>query len=216
MTKIFPFILICLFSFVGKNTLQANYDNYKSGHVIVIHSDTKKQKNYVLFGLTKKGELSTFGGLRDKGESNPKNTAAREAEEEGLGVIGNQDFVRKLLWGLKPLTHRGGHYCYILAPKDYGRHISQKFRKIRFDENIKLPYCQKEMVDIVAVKVDSLIEKVHNREKLEFKDNNGKLRSVRIEHVFVKAVKYGYFDHLSKKRELTKDELTDWVSGTVL
>ncbi len=195
MIKLLPFIFIYIFSIAGVNTLLADY---KSGHVIVIHFDLFSQKNYILFGLTNYRKLSSFGGLRDSSEKDPKNTAAREAEEEALGVLGNKAVIRKMLKGVIEVTHKSGHYCYILPSSYYGNHnsLSQKFKKIRLDPNIKLLRCQQEMVDIVAVEVDLLRKKVFNGERLEFEDNDGKLRPVRVESVIIEAVKKGYFKNL--------------------
>lgn len=192
MNKLLTFIFICLASIVGPLNLNA----YQSAHVIVTsyvvnhHGVVKK---YVLFGLTKKGKLSTFGGLRDHGESNPKDTAAREAEEESLGILGNQKSVRGMLHKIKPVTGvDGDHICYVLPQKDYGKHLSKKFKKIRFNKDIKLPYCKKEMVDIVAVDVELLRQKVFQGEDLAFKDNSGVLRPLRVKGPIVDAVKAGH------------------------
>ncbi|MBA3602973.1 MAG: hypothetical protein H0W50_04890 [Parachlamydiaceae bacterium] len=193
MIKLLPLIFIYIFSIVGVNTLEADY---KSGHVIVIHSDLEKEKNYILFGLTKNGKLSPFGGLRDRGEKDPKNTAAREAEEEGLGVLGNKAIIRKMLNGVTEVTNKCGHYCYILPSKYYGNNLSQKFKKIRLDPNIKLKRCQQEMTDIVAVEVEVLRKKVFSGKRLEFEDNEGKLRPVRVENVIIEAVRKGHFNKL--------------------
>ncbi len=64
---------------------------YQSAHVITVSYAVDKdgiEKECVLFGLMNNGKLSTFGGLRDPDESNPKDTAAREMEEESFGNIG--------------------------------------------------------------------------------------------------------------------------------
>lgn len=157
---------------------------YASAHVIVIShygfDKNQQPKKFVVFGLTQKGELSTFGGLKDKGENNPKDTAAREAEEEALGVIGNTQTVRKMLRGINPSSGtNSGHLTYVLPGKYYGNNISRQFKKVRFDKKKKLSHSQKEMVDLVAVRVEEIRKKVKNGEKLVFTDNQGQLRPVR-------------------------------------
>jgi hypothetical protein len=195
MLKILSFIAICLFSNLATFTLQA----YQSAHVIVVShygvDKNKQPKKYVLFGLTRDGKLSTFGGLADRGEKNPKDTAAREAEEEALGVIGNQKAIRKRLRGLKPSSGMSsGHLSYVLPGKYFGDNLSRKFKKIRFDKNRKLSHSQKEMVDIVAVRVDKIRSKVLNGDKLIFKDNDGKMRPLRngVQGAIKAAVRSGH------------------------
>lgn len=195
MHKLFSFILICLACVGTPIDLQA----YQSAHVIVTSYAMNRHgllKKYVLFGLTYKGTLSTFGGLRDEGENNPKDTAAREAEEEALGVLGNQKSVRSMLHKVKPVTEKNSdHICYILPQKNYGKHLSKKFKKIRFDKNIKLPNCKKEMIDIVAIDVEVLRNKIFQGEELIFKDNAGVLRPLRlagVKPVIINAVKKGH------------------------
>ncbi len=196
VVKLFSFMFFFLFSCLGINNLQATYE---SGHVIVIHSDLKSKKKYVIFGLTKKHKLSTFGGLRDHGEMNPKDTAAREAEEETLGVLGNKTTFRKMLISVSAISKKkDGHFCYVLPSKNYGDllHLSHKFKEIRFDKTKKLPYCQREIIDLVAVEVDLLRKKVFNGDKFEFRDNSGKMRSVRVKNVLIDAIQNGYLDNL--------------------
>lgn len=168
---------------------------YQSAHVITLSSMVDKdgiEKDCVLFGLLSSGKLSTFGGLRDPGEENPKDTAAREAEEESLGILGTQKKIRNQLRGIKPLSEIDGHVCYILPKKTYCKNPSRKFKKIRFNSEIKLTKSQKEMVDIVSVSVDAIKEKVLTQEKLIFKDNDGNLRPIRVERVFIEAITGGY------------------------
>lgn len=195
MTKLFPLFFICLFSTIIPYHLQA----YQSAHVIMIShygfDQNQQPKRYVLFGLTKKGQLSTFGGLRDRGESNPKDTAAREAEEEGLGVLGNRKAIRNSLRGVQPSSGtKSGHMSYVLPGKYYGNHISQRFKEIRFDKKRKLSHSQKEMVDIVAVRVETIRQQVLKGGPLKFKDNKGNLRSLRpgVEGAIKAAVKAGH------------------------
>jgi len=185
-------ILFCFFSTIIPLTLQA----YQSAHVITLGYKVDKEgleKNYVLFGLMSTGKLSTFGGLRDPDENDPKNTAAREMEEESLGILGDQKNVRQLLRGVKPLSEVDGHICYILPKKKYGNNLSRKFKKIRFNDSVELTKSQKEMVDIVAVNVETIREKILNNESLLFEDNDGVLRPIRVERVFIEAVMNGYF-----------------------
>lgn len=195
MSKLLSFILICLFSALVPYHLQA----YQSAHVIVIShygfDQNQQPKRYVLFGLTRNGQLSTFGGLRDHGESNPKDTAAREAEEEALGVLGNQKMIRNSLNGVQPSSGtKSGHISYVLPGSYYGNHISKRFKEIRFDKKQKLSYSQKEMVDIVAVRIETIREQVLKGSSLKFKDNNGHLRPLRpaVEGAIKAAVKAGH------------------------
>lgn len=180
MQKTFSLLFILFFTCLSTISLQA----YQSASVIVISHygfDKKKQpKKYVLFGLTKDGLLSTFGGLPDPGEKNPKDTAAREAEEEALGVLGDQKTFRMMLRGISPCSGmNSGHLSYVLPGKFYGDDIPGKFKKIRFDKKRKLSHSQKEMVDIVAIRVETLRKKVFNGDKLLFKDNDGNMRPLR-------------------------------------
>jgi hypothetical protein len=191
MFKLFSSFLLCFFSAILPLTLQA----YQSAHVITVHYEVDKdgiEKDYVLFGLMGNGKLSTFGGLRDPDESNPKDTAAREMEEESLGILGNQTKIRKLLRKIKPLSEVDGHICYVLPRKKYGKNLSRKFKEIRFNHEVELTKSQKEMVDIVAVNIKTIREKVLSNESLFFEDNDGILRPIRVERVFKEAVLYGY------------------------
>lgn len=194
MYKLFPLLLLCLFSFFETSSLQG----YQSAHVITVGIDTNKKgkitKKYVLFGLLNNGKLSTFGGLRDEGETNPKRTAARETEEEALGVLGKQKAVMKLLKGLSPCFEVDGHICYVLSKKNYGKDVSAKFKKIRFNKKIELSKSQKEMVDIVAVDVDKIREKVFQNEALHFEDNEGVLRPIRFTPSLIEAVLSGHLE----------------------
>lgn len=191
LKKIYLFIF--LFSFSIEAKIQ---EDYKSGHVIVVHYDQATYEHYIIFGLSKKGKLSTFGGLRDPSETHPKNTAAREAEEEALGVLGSKSMVREMLKGLKEITKNDGHYCYILPCKDYGNALSERFTALRFNPELKLPFCKKEMVDLVTVRVETIRDKVWLNEKLEFEDNHGKLRPLRSKHIIQNAVRNGCLDRL--------------------
>lgn len=191
MFNLFASIFLCFFSTIVPLSLQA----YQSAHVITVSYDFDKngvEKKYVLLGLMNNGKLSTFGGLRDPNETDPKDTAAREAEEESLGVLGDQIKIRKMLKGIKPLSEVDGHICYVLPKKKYGKNLSKKFKKIRFNDEMKLTKSQKEMVDIVAVDVEVIKEKVLMNEKLIFEDNDGILRPIRVERVFIEAVVDGY------------------------
>ena len=176
MSKLLPYLLLCLLPF----GLQA----YESAHVIVVShygNDINGQsQKFVLFGLTKKGTLSTFGGYADRGENNPKHTAAREVEEEAIGTFGDRKAILKILEGVKPCSgSNSGHLSYVLPGKFYGDHLPEKFRQICFNPNKKLKYSQKEMVDIVSVSVDLIHKKIQQGERLQFQDNKGHLRPVR-------------------------------------
>lgn len=191
MYKLFAYLSFCFFTTIVSLTLQA----YQSAHVITVSYAVDKdgiEKECVLFGLMSNGKLSTFGGLRDPDESNPKDTAAREMEEESLGILADQKKIRKMLRGVKPLSEVDGHICYVLPKKKYGKNLSKKFKKIRFNDEIELAKSQKEMVDIVAVNVEAIREKVLANESLLFEDNDGNLRPIRVERVFIEAVTNGY------------------------
>jgi hypothetical protein len=191
MPAILPLILLCLFSIFGNSYTQA----YQSAHVITVSVDTnqsgKVKKKYVLFGLLHNGKLSTFGGLRDTNETNPKVTAAREMEEEALGVLGKQYKVLKQLKNVNPCFDVNGHICYVLPEQNYGTEISTRFKQIRFNPKKKLSKSQKEMVDIVAVDVDIIRQKVMQQEPLHFEDNEGVLRQVRVEKPIIEAILSG-------------------------
>lgn len=191
MCKLLSLTLFCLFSIFGTICLQA----YESAHVITVAIETDKKgkeiNRYVLFGLLNNGKLSTFGGLRDPKEKDPKNTAAREAEEEALGVLGSQKAIRIMLNAISPCFEVNGHICYVLPKKNYGNKVSARFKKIRFGDETKLSHSQKEMMDIVAVEVDKIREKVINGHPLHFEDNENILRQIRFEAPFIKAVLNG-------------------------
>ncbi len=194
MSKIVLLILVYSFSLLGTISLSA----YQSAHIIVTGHALDKHgelKKYVIFGLTRNGKLSTFGGFREKDEKNPKTTAAREAEEESLGVLGNKKMFRCMLKNVKPITSKSfEHVCYILPEKEYGEDISEKFKKIRFDKTSKLSRCKKEMRDLVAVDLEEIRNKVLDGDDLRFKDNQGKLRSLRFNAIIIDAVKAGHFN----------------------
>lgn len=198
MHKLFLFALLCFFIF-GNIYAQA----YQSAHVITVGVDTNKKgkvtKKYVLLGLLNNGKLSTFGGLRDPDETDPKVTAAREAEEEALGVLGNHKAVLKLLKNIDPCFEVDGHICYVLPEQNYGKDVSARFKQIRFDKKIKLSKSQKEMIDIVAVDVDKIREKVFQQEPLHFEDNEGILRPVRIEPPIIEAVLAGQIECFNER-----------------
>jgi hypothetical protein len=192
MYKIISFVFLCLF-LVSENIYA---QDYQSAHIITVGVDVNKKgkvtKKYVFFGLLNNGKLSTFGGLRDQGEKNPKVTAAREAEEEALGVFGNQKTIKKWLKNISPCFEVDGHICYVLPERNYGKDVSTRFKQIRFDKKIKLSRSQKEMVDIIAVDVYKIREKVLQNEALHFEDNEGVLRPVRIEAPLIEAVLNGH------------------------
>jgi hypothetical protein len=194
MSKLYFLTILCLFSIFGNTSILA----YQSAHVITVGVDTNKKgtvtKKYVLFGLLNSNKLSTFGGLRDPDETNPKNTAAREAEEEALGVLGNQKTIKKMLKKVHPCFDVNGHICYVLPARNYGKDVSARFKKIRFNKDINLPHSQKEMVDIVAVDVDIIREKILQNQPLHFEDNKGILRPIRVELPIIEAVLSGYLD----------------------
>lgn len=174
-----------------------NNNTYHSANVLVVSNygyDKKHQPiKYVLFGLTQNGTLSSFGGNKEKWESNPKDTASREAVEETIGVIGSNSDIRNTLRGIQPSSgSQNGHYTYVLPGKYYGDHISARFKQIRFDPKAKLNYSQKEMVDIVPVKVEDIYNKVIKNQPLVFKDNNGNFCSLRDPNAVIKAINGGY------------------------
>lgn len=158
--------------------------NYKSAHAIVISNYGRYQdgqpKQYVLLGLTENGELSTFGGARDNFENDPKQTAAREVYEESIGLLGSpRDLLNKLKNCPISSGYNSGHITYVIPGEYYGDDISGRFKRIRFDKNRKLSHDQKEMIDIVPIRVDDIKNKILRNEKLIFPDNDGKMRSFR-------------------------------------
>lgn len=170
----FSFLVILTFSC---SSLLAQ--NYKSAHAIIINKIHDHE--YILLGKMRGSkQLSTFGGLRDHGESDPKATCAREVEEESLGVLGNKKAIGKLLQGAIQISgFYNGHICYVVPAKFYGDGLSYKFRHIRNDIKNKLSYSQKEMIDIIAIRVDVLKSKFANGQKITFPDNEGVQCSLR-------------------------------------
>lgn len=169
-----------------------NLQTYNSASIIPISNYGKNQ--YVLLGLTQNGKLSSFGGLPESYEKNPKDTAARELVEETLGVLGSQSTIRNTLRGLEHVSgSKSGHLTYVIPGIYYGDNIPQKFKQIRFDKNNKLSHSQKEMVDIVAVRVDLIRQMASNGKTLQFNDNDGILRSLRkaTNDAIITAVKKG-------------------------
>lgn len=189
MSKLSRSILFYFFVLFIPLTLQG----YQSAHIIAVGQcvDTNGVKeNCVFLGLMSKGKLSTFGGFREEDELDPKQTAAREMEEEALGVLGDQKEIRNMLSQVKPLFDANGHICYVLFMKNIGNDVSAKFKKLRFS-GAKLTKSQKEMVDIVPISAKSIREKVLRNEELLFEDNEGVQRPIRIERVFIEAVLQG-------------------------
>lgn len=172
-------VVFSVFIFVLMVCSQQPLMAYKSAHAIVVSLHAKEK--FVLFGLMGKSKkLSTFGGLRDPGEPEPKITAAREIFEESLGVLGNQKQLLVLLSNAKMVSDPNAeHITYVLPPKFYGSHIPTKFREIRFSKNVNLPYSQREMVDIVAVRVKDLRQKMLAGGHVTFPDNEGIQRELR-------------------------------------
>jgi len=179
-----PHVAIAAFGtalLAGLNSLHnssAALQDYKSAHAIVVsHHDNHK---YVLLGkICWNQKLSTFGGLRDPGEIDPKVTCAREVDEESLGVFGSQQAVGRMLQNAKQICgFSNGHICYLLPATDYGKNISHKFRDLRFKPAKPLSYCQQEMIDIVAIRVDALKDKIAKGGPITFSDNEGVERSL--------------------------------------
>ncbi len=166
----FALILIPFF------TLMA--EKYQSAHAIVISQ--YNHHDYVLLGKMKGTQvLSSFGGLRDPGEKDPKSTCAREVEEEALGVLGNQRQVYALLKNAPQISgFHNGHICYVLPATFFGNNIPFKFRKKRFNTH-KLTHGQKEMIDIVSIRLDKLKATFLKGEPITFPDNQGIQRSLR-------------------------------------
>lgn len=152
---------------------------YQSAHAIVVSQYDNHQ--YVLLGKMQGGQtLSTFGGLRDFGENDPKATCAREVDEESLGVLGNQKSIYKLLQNAVQISgFKNGHICYLLPTTSYGHSIPSQFRQIRFNPHNHLSHSQTEMIDIVAIRVDKLKSKFAQGEPITFPDNQGVQRSLR-------------------------------------
>jgi len=166
---------------------------YESAHIIPL--SRFRGHTYVILGLTKKGELDDFGGFRNSGETDPKVTAAREAEEETLGVLGSKTTLRKRLTGpIYVVDMNRGHPHYILPARDYGPIVS-KFNKRRYGKT-KLSPCQKEMVELMAIRIEKVREgvKYYNGRILKLKGPNGKLYPVRrgTSGSLIRAVKRGY------------------------
>lgn len=164
--------------------LQASYlSAYVSAHAIVVSEwgfdPQGKPVKYVLLGLTDKGKLSDFGGFKDQGETNPKDTAAREIEEETLGVLGNRSQMRVLLRGKQAVNPgKPDHPHYVLYPKYYGN-VVKKFRQKRFGKHTVLNHSQKEMVDLVPVRIDELKKGFAGRGPAFAFDNKGQKRYFR-------------------------------------
>ena len=53
---------------------------------------------FVLLGSESNGMFDEFGGGRDRGEKDPRNTAAREFEEESCGVFCSAEEIKPLLF----------------------------------------------------------------------------------------------------------------------
>lgn len=88
--------------------------------------------NYYYFGVNKKGELTTLGGLKEKGESN-ETCAARETKEEGLKVFGSTKKLEKSLKkGKKVKTvvnARCRHITFIFRQKIKGNPVAEFAKK---------------------------------------------------------------------------------------
>lgn len=151
---------------------------YQSAHAIAVSEwgfDSQgKPIKYVLLGLTKQGKLSDFGGFKDAGETDPKNTAAREIEEESIGVLGQRKDLRTMLKG-KTAVNPGkpDHPHYVLPSKYYGNAVKE-FRKRRFGKGARLSTSQKEMVDLVPVQVDELKKSLARGKPAYIVDKQGK------------------------------------------
>ncbi|NGX58053.1 MAG: hypothetical protein K940chlam3_00954 [Chlamydiae bacterium] len=185
---------LLILTFVFFAALQAvEAVKYESAHVIPV--SVFQGKTYVIFGVTQKGVLDDFGGLRDIGETDPKMTAARETEEEALGVLGSKECVRKRLSGpVNEVAKDRGHPHYILPAKDYGP-IFKKFNNRRFGSQ-KLSHYQMEMVELVAIEIDEVRKgvRLYDGRVLKVRAPNGKLYSVRrgAGGAIVSAVKKGF------------------------
>jgi hypothetical protein len=174
----FKTLTSCIFSLSTFISLPLAAQVYQSAHAIVVSQYDNHE--YVLLGkMQGSHKLSTFGVLRDFNEKNPKITCAREVEEESLGVLGNVQSMRKLLQNAIQISgFQNGHICYLLPAKFYGYSIPSKFRQIRFNPYHDLSYSQKEMIDIVAIRIDKLKSKFAKGNPT-FPDNEGIQRSLR-------------------------------------
>lgn len=152
---------------------------YKSAHAIVV-SQYGNQKYILLGEMEKNYALSTFGGFRDSDETDPRDTCARELEEETLGILGNRKAIRKLIEnGVQVCGFQNGHICYLLPSNYYGKNIPYNFRQIRFSPNQQFSFCQREMIDIVAIPVAELKSKFAKGGTMTFPDNDGIQRPLR-------------------------------------
>lgn len=145
--------------------------DYSSAHVLYFCEEGGRE--VLLMGLTSEGKLSTFGGMRERGEEDPRETAARELEEEALGVLGLRgDVVPNLkFYALEKSPN------YILRSKVDPHTAILAYRAKRAGS---LTAVQKEMIDIVAVDVDSLRAQIRLGLPLLFPDNQGFLRPFRL------------------------------------
>ena len=123
----------------------------------VLPSAKYNGEKYFYFGLEMSGKLSTFGGLKEVGETHEK-CALREFAEESLEVFATAKKAQKIFKNkqfeqINNTSPSHQNVTYLVRLKK-----TKKFDKL-FSEALKNPNltaCQKEMQKIVAVRAKTL------------------------------------------------------------
>lgn len=120
------------------------------------------ERKYV-FAIERNGEASTFGGRKDKTDSGPMMTAARETDEEALKIFGDQHAVKKVLLNYKNNGAKRIHNVPLnnvtyIAPLSIPNHPIQTFhdRRISLLQAGKLPAWKDEIHSIIVVSESEL------------------------------------------------------------
>ena len=123
--------------------------------------------DYYYFGVTSgKKEITTFCGRKNPGEKNRK-CAAREFMEESLGAITSEDKIKKILKVLKNVTrieNRAVKQVTYITPLKIKGNPMAIFNKKRNAPGLKAH--QKEIKEIVAIKVSDLISQVRANNRI--------------------------------------------------
>ncbi len=200
-----PYLLIHVAhaTFNAAGILPYAYDKYGTAFVLLgqeRYSKTfKDSKTWADFG----------GGKKRQDKFHPSWTAARECEEETIGLIGSY---KKLLNQLKDykqsktyrINNTQDDYVMYLAPVDYQHTLPQRFKQKRFQDK-NLTSDQKEKVDLAWTSVRTImktLEKAESSKNIRTTSTTG--ASLLLRQPFVRTLSIahekGILDNIARKQ----------------
>ncbi|MBS0654483.1 MAG: hypothetical protein JSR46_01790 [Verrucomicrobia bacterium] len=147
---------------------------------------------HLYFGVERNGEVSAFGGKRDRHESIHK-CAIRELHEESHDVFAKGKTIKKMLndqgkYHVNKIDMHNTSVTYFVPLKIKGNPMAD-FQKANSKKGLK--HYQKEMTEVIAIKADDVITLVNSTQQGQMTIQGHKVRPL-LEGVLRRAVQQNF------------------------